>query len=77
MDHAQDHARRTVTVDTHPHLGIPAAFIHPCMHSDVMKKLIDRQSSAPRVDRYLFTFLKFIASAIPEIEYDFTMETET
>lgn len=28
----------------------------------------------PRTDQYLFIFLKFLASVIPTVEYDFTTE---
>lgn len=79
-DISQDHAKRTVTVETHPHLGIPCAFIHPCKHGSVMKKIIQRMidnQKTPRVDQYLFIFLKFIQAVIPTIEYDFTIEMET
>ncbi|CAF4460547.1 unnamed protein product, partial [Didymodactylos carnosus] len=40
-DISQDHAKKTVTMEQHPHLpGPPMASIHPCRHADVMKKLI-------------------------------------
>jgi len=78
-DVSQDHAKKTVTIDTHPHLGIPCAFIHPCKHASVMKKIVHRlleNGKTPRVDQYLFLFLKFISAVIPTIEYDFTIEIE-
>jgi len=83
-DISEDHAKKTVTIETHPHLNIPAAFIHPCKHAAVMKKIIQRQIDhntkpggyTPRVDQYLFLFLKFISAVIPTIEYDFTIEME-
>ncbi|EGC34048.1 hypothetical protein DICPUDRAFT_48588 [Dictyostelium purpureum] len=79
-DISEDHAHKTVTIDSHPHLGISFAYIHPCRHASVMKKLIDKQSEngkEPRVDQYLFLFLKFISVVIPTIEYDFTLEFDT
>ncbi|EAL68846.2 autophagy protein 3 [Dictyostelium discoideum AX4] len=79
-DISEDHAHKTVTIDSHPHLGISFAYIHPCRHAAVMKKLVDRQSEngkEPRVDQYLFLFLKFISVVIPTIEYDFTLEFDT
>eukprot|EP01133_Synstelium_polycarpum_P015949 gene15949-18963_t len=79
-DISEDHAHKTVTIDSHPHLGISFAYIHPCRHASVMKKLITRQSEngkEPRVDQYLFLFLKFISVVIPTIEYDFTLEFDT
>ena len=77
-DISTDHARQTVTVDTHP-LASPSpwAFIHPCRHATTMQGLVARSREAgrePRVDLYLFIFLKFISSVIPTIEYDFTFD---
>lgn len=80
QDISEDHAHKTVTIDAHPHLGIPCAYIHPCRHAAVMKKLIQRQVEAgrtPRLDQYLFLFLKFISAVIPTIEYDYTIEMDT
>jgi len=79
QDISEDHAHKTVTIDAHPHLGIPCAYIHPCRHAPVMKKIIARQMDAgktPRVDQYLFLFLKFISAVIPTIEYDYTIEMD-
>jgi len=77
QDISVDHAQKTVTIDTHPAQSTAWAYIHPCRHAAVMKRLVERQlasNKTPRVDQYLFLFLKFINSAIPTIEYDFTME---
>lgn len=68
----------------------PTLSIHPCRHAAVMKRIIDSlvaeadaaaaaagpdaQVSLPAVESYLFIFLKFIASMIPTIEYDYTTE---
>ncbi|KAL3521404.1 hypothetical protein ACH5RR_019553 [Cinchona calisaya] len=76
-DVSQDHAHKTVTVEDHPHLSGKHASIHPCRHGAVMKKIIDVLMSRgvePEVDKYLFIFLKFMASVIPTIEYDYTMD---
>ncbi|TKY68007.1 Autophagy-related protein 3 [Spatholobus suberectus] len=76
-DVSQDHARKTVTIEDHPHLPGKHASIHPCRHGAVMKKIIDVLMSRgvePEVDKYLFLFLKFMASVIPTIEYDYTMD---
>ena len=76
-DISAEHARKTVTIDPHPHTGAPSASIHPCKHGPVMKKLIDgvfaATGSAPNVEHYLLVFLKFIASVVPTIEYDYTL----
>jgi len=72
-DISADHAKKTVTLDDHPHLGTPYAYIHPCKNAAVMKKFIDRMldnGNEPRVDQYLFIFLKFLGAVIPTIDYD-------
>ena len=46
---------RRKAIDTHPHLGVPCAYIHPCRHAAVMKKIIQKQievGKTPRVDQY-------------------------
>ncbi|PKU83918.1 autophagy-related protein 3 [Dendrobium catenatum] len=76
-DVSQDHAHKTVTIEDHPHLAGKHASVHPCRHGAVMKKIIDVLMSRgvePEVDKYLFLFLKFMASVIPTIEYDYTMD---
>ncbi|XP_021832550.1 autophagy-related protein 3 [Prunus avium] len=76
-DVSQDHARKTVTIEDHPHMPGKHASVHPCRHGAVMKKIIDVLMSRgvePEVDKYLFLFLKFVASVIPTIEYDYTMD---
>jgi len=78
QDISQDHANKTVTTAAHPHTGDIQAYIHPCKHAAVMQKLVQRMMASgktPRVDQYLFFFLKFMHSAIPTIEYDYTLET--
>lgn len=78
-DISSDHAKRTVTIETHPHLGVSCAYIHPCRHASVMHKIVSRQAAngkEPRVDQYLLLFLKFMSAVIPTIEYDYTMEME-
>mmetsp|Transcript_8738 Transcript_8738/g.18622 ORF Transcript_8738/g.18622 Transcript_8738/m.18622 type:complete len:301 (-) Transcript_8738:342-1244(-) len=75
-DVSEEHARKTITVDPHPNLSINAASIHPCRHAEVMKKLVDNMVEAGRtfeVQHYLLLFLKFIASVVPTIQYDYTM----
>jgi ubiquitin-like-conjugating enzyme ATG3 len=80
QDVMQDYANRTATMELHPHMpeAGPHISIHPCRHAQAMKRIVDATSSAdgsdmPSVDHYLFIFLKFIASIIPTIEYDFTV----
>eukprot|EP00250_Pteridium_aquilinum_P015251 c22475_g1_i2 orf=298-1212(+) len=76
-DVSQDHAHKTVTIEDHPHMAGKHASVHPCRHGAVMKKIIDvllSRGVEPEVDKYLFLFLKFVASVIPTIEYDYTMD---
>lgn len=76
-DVSEEHARKTITVEKFPHMPmITAASIHPCKHAVTMKKLssmMETDSHHITVDRYLILFLKFIASVVPTIEYDYTM----
>ncbi|KAI8319568.1 hypothetical protein GQ54DRAFT_279200, partial [Martensiomyces pterosporus] len=73
-DISEDHARKTVTIETHPHLSVQQASIHPCKHAHVMKRIIERAVEGGRreirVDQYLVIFLKFMSSVLPTIEYD-------
>ena len=74
-----DYAKKTVTIDPHPHTNIRQISIHPCNHAKVMKKLIDTQMSngvTAQVHLSMFLFLKFIQSVVPTIEYDFTVDFE-
>jgi len=80
-DISADHAHKTVTFDEFPYLpGVRMAYIHPCKHAAVMKKIVQRQmeesDDAISVEQYLILFIKFISSVIPTIEYDFTMEVQ-
>ena len=75
-DVSADHARKTITIDPHPHLSMASASIHPCKHSKVMKKIMghmEEGGSALQVEAYMILFLKFIASIVPTIEYDYSL----
>eukprot|EP00775_Hariotina_reticulata_P010379 gene10379-10537_t len=77
-DVSEEHARKTITLDPHPHLAISAASIHPCRqgHAETMKKLADNLLAGGtdfKLEQYLVLFLKFIASVVPTIQYDYTM----
>lgn len=80
-DVSAEHADKTITVDAFPHVAtLKTASIHPCKHAHVMKILGDQivaNGSAFPVDHYLVLFLKFIASVIPTIEYDYTTSLGT
>merc|ERR1719232_144507 len=79
MDIMADYANKTVTFESHPKQASQQLSIHPCNHATVMKKIVDQirdNGGEPRVEFYMFFFLKFISSVVPTIEYDFTIELE-
>jgi len=80
-DMSRDHAKKTVTIDPHPHMpSVSQASVHPCKHAPAMKRIIDQIESTGktmRPDQAMFLFLKFISSVIPTVEYDFTMDFDT
>ncbi|XP_006638945.1 ubiquitin-like-conjugating enzyme ATG3 [Lepisosteus oculatus] len=75
-DISQDHVKKTVTTEYHPHLPPPAmCSVHPCRHAEVMKKIIETVAEGGGelgVHMYLLIFLKFVQAVIPTIEYDYT-----
>ncbi|XP_050362080.1 ubiquitin-like-conjugating enzyme ATG3 [Nymphalis io] len=75
-DVSQDHAKKTVTMESHPHVSGPSmASVHPCRHAEVMKKIIETVTESGGelgVHAYLIVFLKFVQTVIPTVEYDFT-----
>ncbi|KAI1285944.1 Ubiquitin-like-conjugating enzyme ATG3 [Halotydeus destructor] len=75
-DISQDHAKKTVTMEEHPHIpGPPMASVHPCRHAEVMKKIIQTVEEGGKeldIHLYLIIFLKFVQAVIPTIEYDYT-----
>lgn len=74
-DVMSDYVRRTVTMESHPHLEGVFASIHPCQHGAVMKTIVDNMGEAT-IEQYFFIFLKFVSTMIPTIRYDFTFEVE-
>jgi ubiquitin-like-conjugating enzyme ATG3 len=76
QDIMQDYAKKTVTIDPHPHIKLMHLSIHPCQHAAAMLRILEALNECgkvPTVDQYLFIFLKFIQSVIPTIEYDYTV----
>ncbi|GAA6058670.1 hypothetical protein JCM10212_004081 [Sporobolomyces blumeae] len=48
-DVSTDHAMKTVTIEPFPHLsGLSIASVHPCKHSSVMKRFIERMDGGVR-----------------------------
>ena len=79
-DISADHAHKTVTVEPHVHTGVVSASIHPCRHSEVMKRFMTKFEESGKsitVDQYLFLFLKFMSAVIPTIQYDFTQSVDS
>ncbi|EDV20267.1 uncharacterized protein TRIADDRAFT_32195 [Trichoplax adhaerens] len=77
-DFSQDHAKKTITMESHPHLlNSTMASVHPCRHAEVMKKIIQTVQDGGHelgVHVYLVIFLKFVQAVIPTIEYDYTRQ---
>ncbi|VDM32094.1 unnamed protein product [Hydatigera taeniaeformis] len=49
-DFSQDHAKKTITTESHPHLsGAPMPSIHPCRQAEVMKKLMEMIDSSNHI----------------------------
>ncbi len=74
-----EYIKKTVTFDNNPQLGIDQMSIHPCKHANIMKNLIEtitENEGKIEVHQALFIFLKFMASIIPTIEYDFTFGSD-
>lgn len=75
-DIMDDYAGKTVTLEMHPCLGTSQMSVHPCNHAPMMKHFVDiieETGAKAEVRAYLFIFLKFLASVVPTIEYDFTL----
>ena len=70
-DIMDEYKNRTVTLERHPYFsGGLHVSIHPCKHADTMKLFIKMSNLQPHM--YMFTFLKFVGSVVPTINYDFT-----
>jgi len=61
-----EYAKRTVSIENHPHVNTSNVYasIHPCKHADIMH-ILTKNLPNPRVDMYMFYFLKFMSSIIP------------
>lgn len=85
-DVIQDYAQKTATLESHPHLpdAGPHISIHPCRHAETMKRILHNLvgggsvggEAQVSVEAYLFFFLKFIASMVPTLEYDYTVDVK-
>lgn len=73
-DFSKEHLNKTVTFESHPHLGYSCPTIHPCKHDVAMLKMISAANKDIDVQNYLLIFLKFIQTIVPNMEYDYTGE---
>lgn len=80
QDIMAEYANKTVTEEDHPYLGIKQVSIHPCKHPNVLKYLADMKrengGGDVGVHQALFLFLKFMASVMPTMEYDYTVDID-
>ncbi|XP_047554476.1 ubiquitin-like-conjugating enzyme ATG3 [Lutra lutra] len=69
---SQDHVKKTVTNENHPHLPPPPlCSVYPCRHAQVMKKIIETVAKGGGelgVPMYLLIFLKFVQVVLPTIQ---------
>ncbi|ROL41685.1 Ubiquitin-like-conjugating enzyme ATG3 [Anabarilius grahami] len=64
-DISQDHVKKTVTIENHPHLPPPAmCSVHPCRHAEVMKKIIETVAEGGgELGVHMYPFFKNISYA--------------
>ena len=77
QDIMMEYRNQTVTIDPHPCTGVRNISVHPCRHSLLLKKMIENfEKSGKKLDieMSILIFLKFVHSAVPTIQYDFTMD---
>uniref|UniRef100_A0A8C2V2M1 Ubiquitin-like-conjugating enzyme ATG3 n=1 Tax=Chinchilla lanigera TaxID=34839 RepID=A0A8C2V2M1_CHILA len=69
-DISQDHVKKTVTTENHPHLPPPPMCpVNSCRHAEVMKKITKTVAEGGRelgVHMYLLIFLKFVQVVIQQ-----------
>ena len=72
-----EYRNKTVTIEPQTCTGIKNISVHPCRHSQLIKKMInDFQSSGRKMEIHMtiLLFLKFLQSVVPTVQYDFTMD---
>ena len=72
-----EYRNKTVTIEPQTCTGIKNISVHPCRHSQLLKKMInDFQSSGRKMEIHMtrLLFLKFLQSVVPTVQYDFTMD---
>ncbi len=74
-DFSIEHTGVSIKIETHPHYDIECVSVHPCKHSEVMKKLIKIELENNKnivVKHYFIYFLKFVSCIFPNMNFDFT-----
>ena len=68
-----------MTEENMPYLDCRMLTIHPCKHSDVMKRFIEESKTKGKKIKphmYLIIFLKFMSSVMPTVSYDQSIDVE-
>ena len=74
-----EYRNKTVTIEPQTCTGIKNISVHPCRHSQLIKKMInDFQSSGRKMEIHMtiLLFLKFLQSVVPTVHYDYTMDIQ-
>lgn len=71
-DIINEYATKTITLDPHPFTGALCVSIHPCNHSNLLKKVAKSHPSHLSI----VILLKFITTVIPSIELDNTIDID-
>ena len=74
-----EYRNKTVTIEPQTCTGIKNISVHPCRHSQLLKKMInDFQNSGRKMEIHMtiLLFLKFLQSVVPTVHYDYTMDIQ-
>ena len=75
QDFSIEHTGVSIKIETHPFYKLESVSIHPCRHSEVMKKLISIELENKKkvfVEQYFVFFLKFVSCCFQHMNFDFT-----
>jgi ubiquitin-like-conjugating enzyme ATG3 len=81
-DVMHEYALRTVTIEAFPladKCQARSLSIHPCNHAQAFINIIkslQECGKTPKVEHILFIYLKFMASVVPTIDYDWSFDVE-
>jgi ubiquitin-like-conjugating enzyme ATG3 len=74
-----EYQNETVTEENCPFLECRMLTIHPCKHSDVMKRFVEESKAKGKKikpHQSLIIFLKFMSSVMPTVRYDQALDIE-